>query len=383
MKIKYIYIYIMIMVAASAITPNLAKADTISLSAQSAILMDQDSGRVLYEKDAHQQLRIASITKIMTAIIAIESGKLNKKVKVSKKAVYTEGSSIYLKQGEKIKLEDLVYGLMLRSGNDAAVAIAEYVGGSEEGFVYLMNKKAEEIGMKHTHFANPHGLDDHENHFSTAYDMALLMKYAMHNKEFKKISGTKVYHAEDPDSQWERTWRNKNRLLTEKYEYCTGGKTGYTKRAKRTLVTTASKDGQNLIAVTLNASDDWNDHIEMYNFGFNQYDQKIVLPEGKIDAVKNKFYQNKVFIKQDVTFPLKENETDLVRVKFELLKPDEKWKKNHSAPEIVGNAKIYFNEKNIRTVPIYFEPGDVNEASSWLDLFQGIFLAELGVMDNG
>lgn len=160
---------------------------------------------------------------------------------------------------------------MLRSGNDAAVAIAEHVGGSVEGFVVLMNQKAAEIGMRNTEFANPHGLDDAENHYSTAYDMALLMQYAMKNKEFRKISRTKVYRAPDPEGKSERVWRNKNKLLTKLYEYCTGGKTGYTKRANRTLVTTASKDGLDLIAVTLDAPDDWNDHIAMYEYGFKHY----------------------------------------------------------------------------------------------------------------
>lgn len=197
---------------------------SVSVSASSAILIEQNSGRILYEKDAFTKRRIASITKIMTAILAIESGKLNETVKVSERASRAEGSSVFLKPGEKIKLEDLVYGLMLRSGNDAAVAIAEHVGGSIEGFVYLMNKKAEEIGMSNTHFANPHGLDDHEDHYSTAYDMALLTRYAMMNKKYREISGTKVYRAPNPDESWDRIWRNKNRLLTEMYEYCTGGK---------------------------------------------------------------------------------------------------------------------------------------------------------------
>ena len=224
--------------------------------------MEQQSGRILYEKEAHEVRRIASITKIMTAILAIESGKLNDSVKVTENAVRAEGSSIYLKPGETIKLEDLVYGMMLRSGNDAAAAIAEHVGGSLEGFVYLMNQKASEIGMDQTHFANPHGLDDHEDHYSTAYDMALLTRYAMSNDTYKQISGTKVHRAPNPTENWDRVWKNKNRLLTELYDYTTGGKTGYTKRAKRTLVTTATKGDLNLIAVTLNGPDDWNDHIK-------------------------------------------------------------------------------------------------------------------------
>ncbi|WP_114746285.1 D-alanyl-D-alanine carboxypeptidase family protein [Falsibacillus pallidus] len=371
-------------IAVMGFMPSLAKASGFSVSARGAVLIDQDTGRILYEKNANQKMRIASITKIMTAILAIESGEMNQDVKVSKKAVYTEGSSLYLKEGEKVKLEDLVYGLMLRSGNDAAVAIAEHVGGSLDGFVYLMNKKAEEIGMKNTHFANPHGLDDHENHYSTAYDMAILMKYAMHNPEFKKISGTKVYHADDPDSEWERTWRNKNRLLTEKYEYCTGGKTGFTKRAKRTLVTTAAKDGQHLIAVTLNAPDDWNDHITMYNYGFSHYDQMLVLEKGTIKDISDSFYKGKVYIKSDVEYPLASNEKENMRVEYQLLKPQKDWKKKSShTPDIVGKALIYFNEKNVRTVPIYFNHGASKDTSSWIDLFQEVFLAGLGVRIDG
>ena len=187
----------------------------------------------------------------MTAILAIESGEIDETVTVSGNAFGTEGSSLFLKKGEKIKLEDLVYGLMLRSGNDAAVAIAEKVGGSLDGFVWLMNQKAEEIGMKNTHFSNPHGLDNTKNHYSTAYDMALLTRYAMQNETYVKIAGTKVHRAPNSTEQWDYVWRNKNRLLTQLYEYTTGGKTGYTKLAKRTLVSTATKNGHDLIAVTL------------------------------------------------------------------------------------------------------------------------------------
>jgi len=235
------------------------------VSARNAVLLDQETGKILYEKNAHEKQSVASITKVMTAIIAIESGKMNEVSKTSRKAIYTEGSSIYLEQGEKMSLEDLVYGLMLRSGNDSAVAIAEHVGESEEGFVYLMNEKAAWIGMQQTHFDNPHGLES-DTHYSTAYDMALLMRYAMNNKQFRKVSGTKMHKADT------RTyaWKNKNRLLTEKYKYCTGGKTGFTKKAGRTLLTTAAKGDKELVAVTLNASDDWNDHTQMFEYGFKQ-----------------------------------------------------------------------------------------------------------------
>lgn len=236
-----------------------------SVSANNAVLMEQSSGDVLYEKKAHEKQSVASITKVMTAIVAIESGQMQDTTAASRRAVYAEGSSIYLEQGEKMTVEDLVYGLMLRSGNDAAVTISEQVGGSVEGFVYLMNEKARWLGMTNTHFDNPHGLES-DSHYSTAYDMALLMRYAMDNKQFRNITGTVTHRAENRSYEW----KNKNRLLTQYYDYCVGGKTGFTRKAGRTLLTAANKNDSELIAVTLNAPDDWQDHTAMYEWGFAQ-----------------------------------------------------------------------------------------------------------------
>ncbi|WP_312092456.1 D-alanyl-D-alanine carboxypeptidase family protein [Niallia sp.] len=354
------------------------------VSAQSAILMEQDSGRVIFEKDAHTQRRIASITKIMTAILAIESGKLDKTVTVSNNAIRAEGSSIYLEVGEKIKLEDLVYGLMLRSGNDAAVAIAETVGESLDGFVYLMNQKAEEIGMKNTHFANPHGLDDHEDHYSTAYDMALLTRYAMKNDTYKKIAGTESYRSESSNNKWDRVWKNKNKLLTSLYEYSTGGKTGYTKRAKRTLVSTAEKDGVAYIAVTLNDPDDWDDHINMFESAFKQYKMVQVLEKGKIKTVKDKFYKNKVYLMSAVDFPVTKKEKDLFKVEYKLTKVKKDWQRNQeNVPEIVGEAKIYLDDKLVDTAPIHFKHDKKKESKSFLDYFKNMFMAMTGVGKDG
>ncbi|MGD7022067.1 D-alanyl-D-alanine carboxypeptidase family protein [Rossellomorea vietnamensis] len=353
-----------------------------SVSAQRAIVIDQDTGRVLYEKDAHTQSRIASITKIMTAILAIESGKLDEEATVSSNAVKAEGSSIYLKPGEKIKLEDLVYGLMLRSGNDSAVAIAEHVGGSLDGFVYLMNKKAEEIGMVNSNFENPHGLDDHENHYSTAYDMAILTRYAMQNETYREVSGTKVHTSPDPENDWDRKWRNKNRLLTEKYKYCTGGKTGYTKRAKRTLVTTATKNEQNLIAVTLNGPDDWNDHIQMFEYGFKNFDTVIALPQGEIQDIEDEFYRDKVFIKRDVLMAIKKEEEDRIRIEYKLLKPEDSWK-NGKVPEVVGRAVVYLEEKETERVPVFFKNDEKEEKKSWWMFWKQSFISIIGVKVDG
>lgn len=379
---KFIILTIITSILFFAIPQN--SSAQIYVSAQSAILMEQDSGRVIFEKDAHTQRRIASITKIMTAILAIESGKLDETVTVSNNAIRAEGSSIYLQEGEKIKLENLVYGLMLRSGNDAAVAIAETVGGSLDGFVYLMNQKAEEIGMKNTHFANPHGLDDHEDHFSTAYDMALLTRYAMKNDTYKKIAGTESYRSESSNNKWDRVWRNKNKLLTSLYEYSTGGKTGYTKRAKRTLVSTAEKDGVSYIAVTLNDPDDWDDHINMFESAFKQYKMVQVLEEGKIKTVKDKFYKNKVYLKSAFDFPVAKKEEDLFKVEYKLTKVKKDWQRNQDdVPEIVGEAKIYLDDKLVDSVPIHFKHDKKKESKSFLDYFKNMFMAMTGVGKDG
>ncbi len=353
------------------------------VSAHRAILMDQETGRVLYEKDAHTKSRIASITKIMTAILAVESGKMNETVTVSANAAGTEGSSIYLKPGEKIKLEDLVYGLMLRSGNDSAVAIAENVGGSLEGFVYLMNEKAREIGMTNTHFENPHGLDDHENHYSTAYDMAILTRYAMKNKTYKTIAGTKSYKSPDPNNKWDRTWRNKNRLLTQLYKYTTGGKTGYTKRAKRTLVTTASKDNENLIAVTLNGPDDWNDHINMFEYGFKNYDYKVVVPKGQLDNIDNEIYKDRTYVKREGILSLAQEEEEDVRVQYKMLKPNKQWLEGDNAPDVVGKAVIYFDEREVDSLPIYFKGEEKEKKKNWWQFWAYSFQTLIGVKDDG
>ena len=376
MKKKGMMIGLLMALSIHMMYPMGAKA-VESVSARNAILMELKSGRVLFEKEAHERERIASITKIMTAILAIESGMLKDKVKVSSRAAGTEGSSLYLLAGEKILLEDLVYGLMLRSGNDAAVAIAEHVGGSLEGFVFMMNQKAEEIGMKNTYFANPHGLDDKENHYSTAYDMALLTRYAMKNDVYRVISGTKVHKAPHPNETWDREWNNKNRLLTELYKYTTGGKTGYTKRAKRTLVTTAAKGEFEMVAVTLNGPDDWNDHIAMYESGFQEYDIAEILPAGKLETLKDEAYAGKAYLRDSIEYPLKQEEEEKVRVEYKLIKP-----KGEARNAIIGKAVIYLDEAVIREMPIYYPQADEPKRKSFFERFKNLFLAVTGLRNG-
>jgi serine-type D-Ala-D-Ala carboxypeptidase (penicillin-binding protein 5/6) len=379
-KIRKLIIFSLMVSLIIATIPQRAAAAP-GVSAASAVLIEQKSGRILYEKEAHKKMRIASITKIMTAILAIESGKMNRYVTVSEQATRAEGSSVYLKPGEKIKLEDLVYGLMLRSGNDSAVAIAEYVGGSLDGFVYLMNQKAREIGMHNTHFANPHGLDDHENHYSTAYDMAILTRYAMQNKTYQKISGTKVHRAPNPSENWDRVWKNKNRLLS-KYKYTTGGKTGYTKRAKRTLVSTAQNGDMSLIAVTLNAPDDWNDHISLYESGFRQYDMAEVLSKGKIDLETPKKYQNHLYLKKSIVYPVTNEEMNLFSIQYKLTKSEKGWSNSDKVEKVVGKAIVYLDGRAVKETPIYYQSVQ-KKKKGLFDSMKDIFLSTIGVKTYG
>lgn len=247
--------------------------------ARAASLIDVTSGRILFSERGDEPMKIASLTKIMTAIVAIEHGDLDDKVTVSVRAAGKEGSSLYLKAGEKMTLRNLLYGLMLRSGNDAAVAIAEHVGGSLGGFVYLMNRKAEELGLERSHFANPHGLDQ-DGHYMSANDLAKLTAYALKNQEFKRIVKTRVKSAPNPHESWDYKWVNKNKMLAM-YEGADGVKTGYTKQALRTLVSSATRGGQQLAAVTLNDGNDWADHRTLLDYGFQHYPLQEVVKEGQ------------------------------------------------------------------------------------------------------
>lgn len=340
---RYISI-IIIGLLGSFIFPTNVQAN-VHVSAENAVLIEQSTGRVLFEKNAHEQTKIASITKIMTAIIAIESGKMDEVAKASRRAVYTEGSSIYLEQDEKMKVEDLLYGLMLRSGNDAAVTIAEHVAGSVEGFVYLMNEKAKWIGMTNTNFENPHGLDS-ENHFSTAYDMALLEKYALESKKYREIVGTTIHQAENRSY----AWKNKNKLL-DMYEYCTGGKTGFTKSSGRTLVSNTNNGEMDLIAVTLNAPNDWKDHIQMYEWGYKQFEMKSLEEQGKKHYKLDDSNEKHIgFVHDHFLYPLTRSEQSSMEKKTFLLPPIEE--EDHSN-NIIGKSVFYLEDSPIAEVPIY------------------------------
>ena len=233
-------------------------AEAVEVSATACVLMDADTGLVLYRKNEDQRMLIASVTKLMTALVVLEQGEVDETVTVTA-AHMAEGSSMYLHVGEKLTLEELLYGLLLCSGNDAALALTECAGGVEP-FVALMNEKAAALGMKNTHFANPNGLDD-EEHYSTAYDMALLACAAANKPTLRRIASTRTAAIGG------RTLTNHNKLLS-RMDGCIGLKTGYTKAAGRTLVSCAEREGHRLVAVTLRDGNDWNDHEMLYDRGF-------------------------------------------------------------------------------------------------------------------
>lgn len=246
----------------------------ITVSAKSAILIDANTLEVLYAKNEREKRGIASTTKILTSLIALDYGAPQKEFIASKEAVTVEGTSIGLKAGDKITIKALVYGMLLESGNDAANVTAYGISGNITEFSKLMNSYAKELGMNDSNFTNPSGLTD-KNHYSTAYDMALLTSVAIKNPVFKKICSTESAVIDFGTPEISRTLSNHNRLLRE-CEGIFGVKTGYTKASGRCLVTACERNGVTLIAVTLNAYDDWNDHKKLYDFGFSLYDNEVL-----------------------------------------------------------------------------------------------------------
>ena len=248
----------------------------LSLSAQSAILMEAESGTVVCEKNAHTRLPMASTTKIMTALVALELAAPDTVIAVDGRAVGTEGSSIYLCKGETLTLEELLYALMLESANDAAVAIAIGICGSVEAFANAMNAKASRLGLSNTHFSNPHGLDADE-HYTTAYDLACIAKEALKIPLFKTIVSTRKITIPHQNTDGVRLLINHNKMLRQ-YDGCIGVKTGYTQKSGRCLVSAAERDGVTMIAVTLHSPDDWSDHTKLLDYGFANYRAVALCP---------------------------------------------------------------------------------------------------------
>lgn len=293
------------MLAAVFLYPQTAHA----ISAQKAIVLDAATGRVLYEKDADAVSLIASTTKIMTALIVCEQCNVLDRVRIPAEAVGIEGSSMYLQEGEVLSIQELLYGLMLHSGNDAAMALAIYCGGTVEGFTQLMNDKARALGLKYTHFVNPHGLDA-ADHYSTARDLANLATYAMENPIFAKTVSTKSV------TVGQRYLTNHNKLLW-RVEGADGVKTGYTKAAGRILVSSAQRQGRRLIVVTIDDGNDWVDHAAFYEDGFSQYSLRHIVTAGQSMGTLNVFggaqEQVRVVAAEDFSYALAQGEEPRIR----------------------------------------------------------------------
>lgn len=308
----------------------------IDSSTESAILMEADSRRILYGKNIDEVHLTASIAKIMTAIVAIENGDLNKLCLVDEETVKQVGSSIYLQVGEKITLIDLLYGLMLRSGNDAAYLIAKSVGGTIDEFVKMMNDKAKTLKMTSSVFNNPSGLDEDTCNYSTAKDMANLMAYALKDNTFQKVTGAKTHKCTTDKNTY--VFSNKHRLVQQ--GKANGGKTGYTKLAKRTLVTSFKKGDMNLIVVTFNCGNDFILHQELANFGFDNFEMVKVFNQGILDIPN---YHFTPIIYNSVKYPVGKDET--LYCEIHLL--------NKPKAEVIGKIYLIIDKQIVKTYNIY------------------------------
>ena len=340
----------------------------LDVSASGAVLLDAASGRVLWEHNGNERRYIASITKLMTALVAVESGhSMDEIVSIKREYTGAEGSSMYLREGERLSLETLMYGLLLASGNDAALAVAGHCAGSVDAFVAQMNRTAARLGMTGTTFLNPSGLTE-EGHMSTAMDMAKLSAACMRNETIAKIVATRTVTVGG------RTFTNHNKLLW-RYDGCIGMKTGYTERAGRTLISCAQRDGRRLIAVTLNAPDDWNDHAKLLDYGFSAYSEATLSQAGTVQARQPVFGSLLSFVnveeRDTLRYPLKEGEQ--VRREVSLVR----WTQ---APvmrgQTAGTVTYYLNDRVIGKCPLVYgeaAPANVVGKRTILQRFMRMF----------
>ncbi len=330
---------------------SVTKADGLKVSARSAILLEASTGRVLYQQNAYAKMPMASTTKIMTALVALENGNLGDTVVVSRNASGIEGSSIWLSEGESMSLSDMLFGLMLASGNDAAIAIAEHIGGTVENFVVMMNKKANEIGAYNTNFANPNGLPA-DNHYTTAYDLALISAYAMQNKAFCQIVKTQYKTLPWEGHEWDRVVKNKNKILWN-YEGGNGIKTGFTEDAGRCLAAAAQRNDMQLVSVVLSAPDMFNDSMALFDYGFNNYQNSLIVKAGDFvgdieveQGVEDSF---PIYTTQDIYYPLTNEEIGQlerrVYIEQSINAPVEKG-------QPVGHIDLWLGENKIESVAL-------------------------------
>lgn len=310
------------------------------VNAKSYIVIDADSGRILDQRNSQEQLPIASTTKILTAILAIESvDNINQKIEIPADCTGIEGSSIYLRPGQMVSIKDLLYGTMLRSGNDAAATLAKFAGEKYEGgFIQMMNDKAKELGALNSNFTNPHGLHN-DNHYSTAYDLALISSYAMKNDTFKEISSAQKYKAESMNNMF----YNKNKVVHD-YKYGNGIKIGFTKAAGRCLVASAEKDNTEVIVVVLNDGNWFNDSYNLFDWAFENYKNYQIAEKGQF-AGRTKTGEP-VFISETFTYLLKEEEINKISLKTNITIPHVI---NNKESSICGTYSVYLEDEIIYT----------------------------------
>ena len=328
------------------------------ISAYSAVVINADTGEVLFEKNAREQHAIASTTKIMSALLTLEAGQLDRQFTADSMAIRVEGTSMGLQEGDIVTRRALCYGMLLPSGNDAANAAAVSVSGSMSAFAEEMNRKAAEIGMTDTHFVNPSGLDA-EGHYSTAYDMALLTRYALKNEEFSKICASASATLEYGNPPYRRTLYNSNKLLMQ-YEGCIGVKTGFTDNARRCLVSAAERDGLTVIAVTLNAPDDWSDHAELLDYGFSCLSSYKILPDSfTLPVLGGESESVRISPADAAVLGLGENEQQYISIEYHL--PAFVYAGIYEGEQI-GTAKIYYKNTEAARVPLLAENGCLRKA---------------------
>jgi D-alanyl-D-alanine carboxypeptidase (penicillin-binding protein 5/6) len=341
-KTLLILVIIFIVFSTNAVAEELPNID-----AKAYVLMDTTTGRILEGKNEDEKRAMASTTKIMTAIIALEKGDLASIVEVSKKAASIRGSSFHLSRGEKIPLETMLYGLLLCSGNDAAVAIAEHIGESQENFVQMMNQKAIEIGALNTNFKNPHGLDE-PNHFTTTKDLAIIARYALDIPKFREIVGSREKLITRGDKTG--TIYNTNKLLWS-FENATGIKTGYTGKAGSCLVASAYKNGFELISVVLGSPSNFNSSYKLLNFGFTKYQLRQIIKKDNIvksiPVKKGILKEAPLIIEKDIILPIVDDESLSIKYLLpeEIKAPVEKNQK-------IGELAVYINSIHVYSVPL-------------------------------
>lgn len=350
MKKYFILLFIILFLCGFGYSPHKKNNDK-TLKCYAGVVIDQDSGRVLYSKNGDKLLPMASTTKIMTAIVAIEKGNLNDIVTISKRAAMVSGSTAGFKAGEKVTLEELLYGLMLRSGNDAAIAISEHIGGSVDKFVELMNDKAIELGAYSTSFITPHGLDA-VNHYTTAEDLAKITAYALKNDTFAKISNTKSI-AVGVYGKFKRSYSNINKFLY-KLENADGVKTGFTGKAGKCLVASVKHKNGRYISVVLNSNDRWSDAEKMIKYADQNYKYVQICKKGNINNKLRVYGGNIEYVygkvNKDLYIPILKNDSEIIDVQTfvptTLFSP-------LNENEIIGNLVVFIKDKIVAKYPIF------------------------------